>query len=448
MTLNDEAWNARLAAMGFRARHEAVYPGKLLVLRGGSSAANPVDDEAFDPSKEAIFGIAIWGAEAEFKPGMAKVENRPNGKCAPFLATDDHRPSTGIGLVDGWICRANVLRGLRQGTSHNYGGIPLTSHQLTASTAAIEAVVRETAMRMIRSAPKDDRSGLRALARVADTEHPSDAELSAAIEEVIVNASSWDADAVMMRRSQAKPRPRSPRERSGGPATRASQGVYPPGSSSASERLRQRTKEREMAEEKAAREAFEARSMTNAQVVKKLRIMGRLTGGEQLPSAFETAGTYILYAMKNGAFDGHQKIEKYLTAHLDNLKKLPFRDSWSDCSAVLRKEKGLPLKSYLETFSEDCTLCAGFIEAQDKVAGGSKAAMVVQGWTKTELCENFLPKVGESSFDRVRRKADLGRGFKGRRYSREEVRAMLAVADEETPQTAKDMRAAWGPLVR
>lgn len=186
---------ARLEARFFRARGELVYPGRLVVLRAGSFLTHPVDDDAFDLPTERIMGIAIWGAFAQCKPGMALVEEEPARKFAAIIAGETRRPSTGVGRIDAWIARADALRKLRSGGVAAPGGIPLTRNQLIASVGEIESVVRESAIALIENCPCDQRAALLALARVADTQHPQQDELTPAILELNATAPAWKCSA-------------------------------------------------------------------------------------------------------------------------------------------------------------------------------------------------------------------------------------------------------------
>jgi hypothetical protein len=184
-------WHVQAEARSFAARREAVYPGRLLVLRGGSFASHPVDDGDFNPAVERIMGIAVWGACAEWKLGMVRVEEGPDGRSAPLIAGEANRPSTGVGRVDAWIARADALRKVRCGTAVAYGAIPLTQNQLIAAVGEIEKHVREAAIALLQNAPSDQRPALLALARVADAQHPLNDELTTAILELTASAPSW-----------------------------------------------------------------------------------------------------------------------------------------------------------------------------------------------------------------------------------------------------------------
>ncbi len=202
--VGEELWRIQAEAQGFRSRGEAIYPGRLLVLRGGSSCVHPVDDDAFDPRTECLMGVAVWGPCADFALGMVRFEDGPAGRFVPLVAGEASRPSTGIGSIDAWIGRADALRKLWRGTAVAFGAIPLTQSQLMASVGEIERVVRKSAVALLRNAPRDQRPVLMALAQVADAEHPEDERLTTAILELMASAPAWVPGASTDRQEQPR----------------------------------------------------------------------------------------------------------------------------------------------------------------------------------------------------------------------------------------------------
>lgn len=192
----NQLWHDKAVARSFRARGEAVYPGRLLVLRADSFAVHPVDDNAFDPATEKMMGIAIWGACDEWTMGMVQVEDGLAGRSVPLIAGELDRPRTGVSKVDAWIARADALRALRRGTVEAFGEIPLTKSQLIASAEEVEMIVRESAIELLNTVPRDQRPALLALAFVADTQHPQDGHLTAAIIELTASAPAWKVPAI------------------------------------------------------------------------------------------------------------------------------------------------------------------------------------------------------------------------------------------------------------
>lgn len=184
---------ARDEASGFRSRREAVYPGVLLAMRGSSTGLWPVDDETHDPTIERLMGVAAWGADRAFAVGMVRIEGGPAAAFAPLVAGEARRPATGVGRIDAWIARADALRKLRLGKPVAFGGIPLSTCQLTAAVGEVERLVRESAIGLLRVAPTHERDARLALSRAADSVHPADAELTTAILELTASAPSWRA---------------------------------------------------------------------------------------------------------------------------------------------------------------------------------------------------------------------------------------------------------------
>lgn len=71
-----------------------------------------------------------------------------------------------------------------------------------------------------------------------------------------------------------------------------------------------------------------------------------------------------------------------------------------------------------------------------------------RGWTRQQLIDATAPaKIGGTTFDRVRDKAEIRAGKKGREFTEQEVRRMMAVAYDEAPQEADRIVAAWSKLL-
>lgn len=182
---------AHVDARSMRHNGERVYPGGVLALRDGSFSHHSIDENSFDPSIEKIVGIAIWRASPTFTPGMVRVGDGPDPSYVPLVSGEVDRPTTGVGRVDVWIARADALRKLRSGRVQTFGRLALTPSQTHAALAAIETLVRESALTMVNIAPPDQRSALLALARVADSESPKEEDLTVAIVELIASAKAW-----------------------------------------------------------------------------------------------------------------------------------------------------------------------------------------------------------------------------------------------------------------
>lgn len=176
--VTESAFGERMKARHFRLSGKAVFPGALLALRDGSPTLHPVSDESYLPVAERIFGIAAWGACNTFKPGMVALEG---GGYVPLICGQEFRPLPGIGIIDAWIARADVLRAIKRGRVEAYGGISLTRTQWLNAIAEIEWVVRDTAHRLLDRIPAAPSATRRALAVVVDAPHPTDDELTLAI---------------------------------------------------------------------------------------------------------------------------------------------------------------------------------------------------------------------------------------------------------------------------
>ncbi|GDX99999.1 hypothetical protein LBMAG48_24030 [Phycisphaerae bacterium] len=198
---SEGAARAEAEARGFRARGEAIYPGRLLVIRADSYGIQPADDGAIDPATDRILGIAAWGASVELKPGMVRVE----GGYVSLVSGEIDRPQTGVPKVDSWVARADALRKLRRGRVEMFGRMSLTQAQLDASVREIEDLVRGSAISLLQGAPANERPALVTLARVADVTHPDDDTLTAAILELTISAAAWarKGDGVVLRNGLA-----------------------------------------------------------------------------------------------------------------------------------------------------------------------------------------------------------------------------------------------------
>ncbi len=167
------------AAM-FRASGASVYPGVLLVIRGGSFALHPVEDAHFDPDRDSIVGVAMWGIES--REGTANEAPSEEGQV-PLIAVDRDRPRTGLPVADAWIARADVARRILAGATGEPIGINPAVE--AAATSQVISTVRAQAIGVIAALPLTTTSARSAIARVSDSDRPSVELLDAAIQALL-----------------------------------------------------------------------------------------------------------------------------------------------------------------------------------------------------------------------------------------------------------------------
>jgi hypothetical protein len=184
---------AEREARSFRAMGKQVYPGVLLVTRNGFSAF-AVEDDCYDSSRDSILAIAVWGATdpSENSPSVSVMEGGVS-KMAVVAFPNQDRRTTGVDLVDAWIARADTLRRLRSTGAFAPGRENLDPARWRAGIIEVESVTKATALALIHQAPDAKHPALRALARVANTDHPSSDDLTYAMEELIAASPSWKA---------------------------------------------------------------------------------------------------------------------------------------------------------------------------------------------------------------------------------------------------------------
>lgn len=180
----------RLIASSFRAGRDTVYPGKLVIVPDGDTRPQAIDDESFDPAHNILIGIALWGSQAEFARGCVSISNAQHEYVA-IASGEFQRPKTKIGRIDAWIARADLLRRFLQGRTEAFGGICLSASQLDAAAHEIGSMIRDTALALLNDAPQSVRPSLLALAAVVDSLQPTEAELRAAIVELLASVGAW-----------------------------------------------------------------------------------------------------------------------------------------------------------------------------------------------------------------------------------------------------------------
>jgi len=180
-----------LQARIFRAKGMDVYPGKILVLRGGSWGLQAIEDEQFDCNIEHLVGVSLWGPLPKFVSGTVLLEPKDmNLFCIPLIGDSDRKPLC-IPLLDTWIARADALRKLIQGTASTYGPIPLSDEQIFAGAKEIYKAIRERAAILIKKMPSGQDEVTFALARIVDASDPSAEMLTDAIVNLVTTIPTW-----------------------------------------------------------------------------------------------------------------------------------------------------------------------------------------------------------------------------------------------------------------
>lgn len=192
LSAEDVPHNINLEAQMFRMADHDVYPGKIMVIRAGSFAMHPVDDESFDQTREGIRGISFWGAFPEWQRGLVRIEDGESTRSALMISAEEYRPPLGVPSLDTWIARADTLRAFIKGRFWSFGSPPLSGQQMHAAAVEVGRVSRLAAIQLLKTAPPDQHSVLRALARIADAAKPTPAILTDAIQELIASVQLWE----------------------------------------------------------------------------------------------------------------------------------------------------------------------------------------------------------------------------------------------------------------
>lgn len=178
----------------FRSRGMAVYPGKILVTRGGSWGLHAIEDRDFVSTNEHIVGVSLWGPLPAYTLGTAFLEPQSRGQfCVPVIGDPDREP-VDIPLLDTWIARADALRGLMLGTASSYGPPPLSDGQVHAAGMEIFKAIRNRAVALLKVMPVEDKDVNMALAKVVDASSPETELLTNAIQQLITSLKSWSAE--------------------------------------------------------------------------------------------------------------------------------------------------------------------------------------------------------------------------------------------------------------
>src|SRR5690606_21878769 len=184
-------FRADLEARSFRARGESIYPGKIIVIRGGSFFAHAVEDADLDLSREGIMGIAFWGCFEKWSTGLVRTEPVDSEKSVLVISGRDHVFTVGVPLIDTWVARADAFRGLLIGRTRSFGGIPLTEDRSFAAAVEVARVIRLSAVHLLTGPPRSHRQVLLAMAMITDIEILTAEVLTAAIRELLASSEAW-----------------------------------------------------------------------------------------------------------------------------------------------------------------------------------------------------------------------------------------------------------------
>lgn len=182
-----EVQRARAEAAAFRLGGSTVYPGVLLAIRSGSFALVPIEDLEFNPDRESLIGVAMWGGLPKQPNSEQSGGADPGDHCisVPLIAADTRRPRTGSSLADAWIARADVVRTALAGSVMDV--VDLGAIEAAAAVHEVVMVLRERASQLIRSLPRDARDARRALATVVDEATPTLEQLDEAVKMLIAS---------------------------------------------------------------------------------------------------------------------------------------------------------------------------------------------------------------------------------------------------------------------
>ncbi len=162
-------------------------------MTGNSCFARPVADGDYKPKSEPNLGVAMWGSQTEWVPGLIRVEGGLEGRCAPQLSGERNRPVLGVGRVDAWITRADVVRKLLVRDPAAFSEfLPLAPVQIVAAAGEIIKVTRDSAIELIRHAPSSLQGKLTAISRLIDTSAPTEQLLTDAVLELVGNFQAWE----------------------------------------------------------------------------------------------------------------------------------------------------------------------------------------------------------------------------------------------------------------
>ncbi|MBX3405109.1 MAG: hypothetical protein KF699_17000 [Phycisphaeraceae bacterium] len=177
------------------------------------------------------------------------------------------------------------------------------------------------------------------------------------------------------------------------------------------EESRRRSHEREL-EEQQARAALDAQPITPSAAAEQLRALAEMPRGHRGGVGEEIAGSIVVRMARLGAFAAYPEARRLLLAHGSKPPTARRTGAWGDFAGAVRKQRGLAVPIFLETFSEDAAFVASLIEtdpALAKVPGAvpsrSPAAGVVVA--AADAVFDAWCKVGMYA-DRTRQMSDIG----------------------------------------
>lgn len=167
---------------------EAVHPGQILAIQGGSFNAMPIDDDKCDGTTFCPLGVCMSAAKAflsdELQPGCANVETRPGlvQRVAIFSAISDHC-RLGVPLADAWLNRAEAARHVLRGKWNGWGAPEFTQQEWDCARLCLLRVLQASGTKLLGTRPAGAMP--KALVTVIRSKQPTSEMIDEAMTEVM-----------------------------------------------------------------------------------------------------------------------------------------------------------------------------------------------------------------------------------------------------------------------